>query len=230
MEAIVAISVDEGRPGDIWRLRADDQLVLVQKRNKALIGFQPVAYPAGPTYGIGSSDWGHTLQRFREDLETIFVGDTAHVYVPETDVYIVEIARNPYRASGKGWVAWRTRQPPTWEFSEYGMYFDPSSEWNLDGKLLYRPFAMLHDGEQVTDSDGRHWTFHAPFWFTDADDEDGQRGSPAWPLTLARLWPLPNDGHRTAQVNDTSEDREKKEWAKRAGVGPEVFDLELPDW
>jgi hypothetical protein len=222
--------VDEGRPGDIWRLRADDEPVLVRKRNDAQTGFQPVADPDGPTYGITSRDWGHTLQRFREDFAMVFAGEIAHVYVPETDVYLIEIDKSAFKASGTGWVAWRTGQPPTPEFWEYGLYFDPSSEWNLDGELLYRPFAMLHDGEQVTDSDGGHWTFHAPFWFTDDQDEQARRGSPAWPLTLAMRWPLPNDGHRTAQLNQTSEDREKAEWSQRAGVGPEVFDLELPDW
>jgi len=219
--------VDEGRPGDIWQLRGGEQPALVKKRRERSIAFQPVAQPDGPTYGIGSGDWGNTLQRFREDLETIFAGDTAHVYVPETEVYLLEIAGNEYKASGKGWVAWRTGQPPTWEFADHGLFFDPSSEWNLDGELLYRPFAMLHDGELVIDSQGRHWTFTAPFWWLDGE---GRRGSPAWPLTLAAHFPLPNDGHRTAQLNNTSEEHEMAEWAKRSGVAPEVFDLELPDW
>ena len=186
-----------------------------------MVAFQPVAEPAGPGYGIDSGDWGHTLERFREDLETLIAGDRAHVFVPETEVYILEIAENKYKASGKGWVVWRTGQPPTWEFGDQGLYFDPSSEWNLDGELLYRPFHMLEDGEHVADSRGRQWIFTAPFSFT---DEEGQRGSPAWPLVLA------GDDERTKTLNSASEDHQKAEWSARSGVRSDVFDLEWPTW
>jgi hypothetical protein len=193
----------------------------MKKRRNGMAAFQPVAEPAGPGYGIGSGDWGHTLERFREDLETLFAGDRAHVFVPETEVYILEIAQNKHKASGKGWVAWRTGQPPTWEFADHGLYFDPSSEWNLDGELLYRPFPMLEDGAQVTDSQGRQWTFTAPFSFI---EDGGRRGSPAWPLVLA------GDDERTKTLNSTSEYHQKAEWSARSGVGSNVFDLEWPTW
>lgn len=217
----MAIPVDAGRPGDIWRLHANDRPVLVRKRNERMIVFQPVAEPDGPTYAMESDDWDSTLERFREDLEILTAGDRAHIFVPKTEVYILRIAKNKYKASGKGWVAWKSGKPPTPDIEDSGLFFDPSSDWNLDGDLLYRPFRMLEDGEQVVDSKEQHWSFMAPFWFT---DEDGQRGSPAWPLVLA------GDEGRTKELNNTSEDHEKKEWAERAGVEPEVFDLEWPTW
>jgi hypothetical protein len=217
----VAIPVDAGRPGDIWRLHADDRPVRITKRRKHMVVFQSEADPAGSGYGIGPRDWGHTLQRFREDLETLYAGDQAQVFVPETEVYILQIAKYEYYASGKGWVAWRTGQPPTSEFADGGLFFDPASEWNLDGELVYRPFPMLDDGATVADSQGRKWTFTAPFWFT---GEDGQRGTPAWPLAVA------GDDERTKTLNSTSDNDQRAEWSARSGVGSDVFDLELPDW
>src|SRR5215475_3214083 len=104
MEAAMAIPVDSGRPGDIWRLYADDQPARVGWRRK-VISFKPLAQPDGLAYGLARGDWGHTLQRFREDLGGLADGDVAHVYVPESDIYILQVADNRYRASGKGWVA-----------------------------------------------------------------------------------------------------------------------------
>ncbi|WP_203700950.1 hypothetical protein [Asanoa iriomotensis] len=206
----MAIPVDAGRPGDIWRLHADDLPVRITKRRKDMVVFRSDADPAQSGQGIDSADWGHTLQRFREDLETLDAGDQAHVYVPETEIYILEIATNAYKASGKGWVAWRVGQPPTSEFADHGLFFDPASEWNLDGELVHRPFPMLDDGARVTDSEGRRWTFTAPFSFT---AENGRRGTPAWPL-----------------ANGAGDSDQKAEWSTRSGVGPDVFDLELPSW
>ncbi|GIH09243.1 hypothetical protein Rhe02_73100 [Rhizocola hellebori] len=184
------------------------------------ISFWLAADPDGKSYGIGPGDWSHTLQRFREDLDTLVKGDTAHVFVPQTEVYILEISKNEFKASGKGWTVWRTAESPTPD-SVGGMFFDPSSEWNLDGHLVYRPFAMLHDGEEVADANGKRWTFSAPFWFT---DDKGQRGSPTWPLTV------PGDHEKTKSLNDTSNEGEKARWADRARARPEVFGLEYPDW
>ena len=215
----VAIPIDAGRPGDIWRLHADDRPVRIRKRRKHMVVFQSDAEPSG--HGLGSEDWGHTLQRFRENLDSLHAGDLAHVFVPETEVYILEIATNDYKASGKGWVSWRTGQPPTSEFADHGLFFDPASEWNLDGELVYRPFPMLDDGAPVADSQGRQWTFTAPFSFT---GEDGKRGMPAWPLTVA------GDDERTKTLNSTSENDERAEWSARSGVSSDVFDLEVPDW
>lgn len=220
-EVIVAIPVDAGRPGDIWRLRADDRPVRVQRRSEHSVSFQSDAEPTRSGHGIDSGDWGHTLQRFREDPETLYAGDRAHVFVPETEVYILEIGKNEYKASGKGWVAWRTGQPPTWEFAEYGLFLDPASEWCLAGELVYRPFPMLDDGAQVADSRGRQWTFTAPFSFI---GEDGERGTPTWPLVVA------GDDEGTRALNDTSDIDQRAEWSARSGVGSDVFDLELPDW
>ena len=217
----MAIPIDAGRPGDIWRLHADDRPVRIKKRRKHMVVFQSDADPARSGHGIDSRDWGHTLQRFREDLETLYAGDQAHVFVPETEVYILEIGENEYKVSGKGWVAWRTGQPPTWEFAECGLFFDPASEWNLDGELVYRPFPMLDDGAQVADSRGRQWTFTAPFSFT---GEDGRRGAPAWPLVVA------GDDERTKALNGISDNDQRAEWSARSGVGSDVFDLELPAW
>ncbi|MBQ0892048.1 hypothetical protein KBX37_02865 [Micromonospora sp. U56] len=217
----MAIPIDAGRPGDIWRLRADDMPVRIKERYEQTVGFRLDAEPAQSGYGIGPRDWDHTLQRFREDLETLYAGDQAQVFVPETEVYILQIATNPYKASGKGWVAWRTGQPPTSEFADYGLFFDPASEWNLDGELVYRPFAMLDDGARVADSRGRQWTFTAPFSFTGGD---GQRGTPAWPLVVA------GDDERTKALNGSRDNDQRAEWSARSGVGSDVFDLELPDW
>ena len=137
----MAIPVDAGRPGDIWRLHADDRPVRIKKRRKHLVVFQSDAEPARSGHGIDSGDWGQALQRFREDLETLHAGDQAHVFVPETEVYVLENAKNDYKAPRKGWVAWRTGQPPTSEFADYGLFFGPASQWNLDGELVYRPRA-----------------------------------------------------------------------------------------
>jgi hypothetical protein len=195
--------------------------VLVEKRRPGSIVYGPVAETAGSGYGIGPQDWGHTLERFREDLATVVTGDRAHVFVPESEVYILEVARNEYKASGKGWVAWRTGQSPTRAFSDQGLFFDPASEWNLDGELVYRPFHMLEDGAHIVDSQNRQWRFTAPFRFV---DERNQPGSPAWPLVVA------GDDQGTKVLNGTSEDHEKAEWSARSGVDSNVFDLELPDW
>jgi hypothetical protein len=217
----MAIPADAGRPGDIWRLHADDRPVRIKKRRKHMVVFRSDTDPAGSGHGIDSEDWGHTLQRLREDLETLYADDQAHVFVPETEVYILEVAKNEYKASGKGWVAWRTGQPPTSEYADHGLFFDPASEWNLDGELVYRPFPMLDDGAQVTDAQGRRWTFTAPFSFT---GEDGQRGSPACPLVAVGA------AERTKTLDSTSEDDQRAEWSARSGVGSDVFDLELPTW
>lgn len=191
------------------------------ERYEQTVAFRPDAEPAHSGYGIGPRDWGHTLQRFRGGLERLYAGDRAHVYVPETEVYILQIANYEYYASGKGWVAWRTGQPPTSEFADGGLFFDPASEWNLDGELVHRPFPMLDDGATVADSHGRKWTFTAPFWFT---GEDGRRETPAWPLVV------PGDDERTRRLHGISDADQKSEWIARSGVAPDVFDLELPDW
>ncbi|HTF07683.1 MAG TPA: hypothetical protein VK659_05865 [Asanoa sp.] len=175
-----------------------------------MVAFQSDGDPAGSGHGIGPRDWGHTLQRFREGLESLYAGDQAHVFVPETEVYILEIATNDYRESGKGWVAWRTGQPPTSEFAEYGLFFDPASEWNLDGELVYRPFPMVDDGAQVADSRGRQWIFTAPFSFT---SPDGQRGTPTWPLAVA------GNDERTKTLNGSRGQRPEGRMERALGRG-----------
>jgi hypothetical protein len=58
-------------------------------------------------------------------------------------------------------------------------------------ELVFRPYAVLADGDVVTDADGRRWRFEVPYWWQELDPT-GQGwltprwiGAPAWPLTLA---------------------------------------------
>jgi hypothetical protein len=70
-------------------------------------------------------------------------------------------------------------------------------------ELVSRPYALLDDGDVVTDAGGRRWRFEVPFWWQEHGGPAGRRpgwvDGPKWPLSL-----IPQDGEadsvRSAQV------------------------------
>jgi len=109
-----------------------------------------------------------------------------------TDIYILGIDDNEWKASGKGWSAWETGQTPN---TGSVVFFDPSSHWNLDGEMIFRPFEMLESRAVAHDAEGCPWRF-APFHFLDPED---RRGSPLWPRSI------PGDSERTDRLRDTDQ-------------------------
>ena len=68
------------------------------------------------------------------------------------------------------------------EFEDQGYALDPAGGEPIRIRLLFRPYAFLEPGDEVTDQDGRVWRFDAAW---DWHPFDGALpGTPAWPLAL----------------------------------------------
>ena len=68
------------------------------------------------------------------------------------------------------------------EHEDQACSLDPDDDIPIDIELLFRPYAFLEYGDQLTDAEERSWRFDGP-WRWRSEDK-GAGWSPAWPLTL----------------------------------------------
>ncbi len=98
---------EDGRIGDIWRIRGLDHEMVVEKLNRYAITLNSISEPQPSGWGYDLDDWDNVLYRIRENLDEVQVGDVVHLYT------------DPSRASG-------ARDPGTAE-----MYSNPGDRRKL---------------------------------------------------------------------------------------------------
>jgi hypothetical protein len=205
---------EDGRVGDIWRIRGDDHEMRVVQLNRHTITLNSVPQPQPSGWGYDLNDWDNVLYRIQEDLDGVSVGDVVHLYVPPTDVYLLDVKLDSRWPVLSGWFGYQVGRPPEPDAEDSGLFFHPSADETFDAELLFRPFPMLAEGTVVRDATGRSWTFAAPFFFS---GDDGARGEPAWPLEV------PGDPESSAGLRATSAQEQVSAWGERSGVDPSVF-------
>ncbi|WP_237531005.1 hypothetical protein [Streptomyces sp. SID3212] len=108
---------------------------------------------------------------------------------------------------------------PEPEDQEYAL--DPAGGEPVRIELLFRPYAFLEPGDEVSDRNGRSWRFDTAWDWHPFDGE--QSGTPAWPLTLLSLdgEPTPEEAAAVARataVGGHAEERDR--WAGLALARP----------
>ncbi|MDK0524439.1 hypothetical protein [Streptomyces sp. ML-6] len=155
--------------------------------------------------------------------------DTCRVGIPPTVVHVLSVCHfDPPRVTGM------LPRPATYlevlrqgethdpEFEDQGYAFDPAGDEPIRFELLFRPYAFLEPGDEVTDRNGRAWRFDAA-WEWHAFDGAGP-GVPAWPLTLLSRAGGPTTPEETAAVagataaGDHAEELER--WTELTGASP----------
>ncbi|MEV7770958.1 hypothetical protein [Kitasatospora sp. NPDC086791] len=68
------------------------------------------------------------------------------------------------------------------EPEDQGYAVDPAGGEPISVELLFRPYAFLEPGDELTDRDARAWRFDAAWEWHALDGE--RSGDPVWPLTL----------------------------------------------
>ncbi|MEU0389211.1 hypothetical protein [Streptomyces chartreusis] len=94
--------------------------------------------------------------------------------------------------------------------------------------LIFRPYSTLEDFDEVTDADGRTWTYALPLDWRQTAPEDEARYpstlSPRWPLTLTArhgLPPTPDEARAVAEATATgSHEDELQRWRAASGAEP----------
>jgi hypothetical protein len=214
---LVLASPEDGRIGDVWRIRGldDHEMTVTRLSRPYTITLNSISEPQPSGWGYDLNDWDNVLYRIRENLDDVQVGDVVHLYVPPTEVYLLDVKIDSRYPALSGWFGYQVGRPPEPDVEDSGLFFHPSADQMFDAERLHRPFEMLEEGTVVRDTDGGSWKFLAPFFFI---GEDGARGEPEWPLEV------PGDSGASARLRATSRQEQMSVWADRSGVDPSVFD------
>ncbi|MGW4164700.1 hypothetical protein [Streptomyces sp. NPDC004788] len=158
--------------------------------------------------------------------EAIAPQDVCEVGIPRTAAYVVDVEEFP-EPLDVGWlprprvyvslVAHGVGISPSAE--EIGFTLDPEGAEPVQSELIHRPYAFLRDGDEVADSEGRMWTFSAP-WNWEAFD-NGPGAAPVWPLQLiCRAGEAdPQAAETVARATGTgTHGDEIARWLERAGL------------
>jgi hypothetical protein len=114
-------------------------------------------------------------------------GATYRVGIPLAVVHVTRVvAFDPPRATGMlprhamllgVLLAGQAGDP---EHEDQGCSIDPDDDIPTDIELLFRPYAFLRLGDEVTDSDGQSWHFDGPWGWEHLGDGDGEAARWVW--------------------------------------------------
>lgn len=211
------VAAEKGRRGDIWRIEGKDHEMVVERLTKYTIALNSISEPQPSGWGYDLNDWDNIIYRIREQVDELNVGDTVHLHVPTTDIYLLKISIDSNWPSQSAWFGYQKGRSPEPDIEDSGIYFHPSADENLMAELVFRPYDMIADGMSISDADGRRWAYKAPFTFI---NEYGEEAVPPWPLTVA------DDPERTARLNATSHDEQLTKWMHHSGVAPSALDTD----
>ncbi|MDH6111216.1 hypothetical protein P3T30_003699 [Kitasatospora sp. MAP12-9] len=142
------------------------------------------ALPTAASHG-----WETLYFRSEPTAGALKTGDACLVGIPPTQVHVVAVHHfDPPLVTGMlPRPACYVEVLPQGEshdpdLEEQAFTFDPAGGEPMRLELLFRPYAFLEPGDEVTDRDGRAWRFDAAWAWHPFDD--GQPSTPAWPLAL----------------------------------------------
>lgn len=136
-----------------------------------------------------SHEWERLYYRTDPPVDGLAAGDRCRVGIAPTVVHLVAVHDfDPPLVTGmlprparylellpQG----ETHDP---DFEDQAFTVDPAGAEPIRLELLFRPYAFLDPGDELTDRDGRAWRFDAPWEWQPLDG--GRPGAPSWPLAL----------------------------------------------
>ncbi|MFJ2008010.1 hypothetical protein [Streptomyces chartreusis] len=215
-------------------------------------GTQPFATVALPVDRGNMSTEHPTLYRFTPDptTTTVKTHDSIRVDIPPTVVHVC-FTTEEWRPSDQE----ADRRPAdhdasitvlphgvTESFRTHAKENDPRIQlrpWAGDPitiDLIFRPYPMLEDFDEVTDADGRAWAYALPLDWRQTAPEDEARYprtlSPRWPLTLTERHgrpPTPDEARAVAEETVTgSHEDELQRWRAASGAEPADYAWDEP--
>ncbi|WP_225834405.1 hypothetical protein [Streptomyces sp. NK08204] len=155
-------------------------------------------------------------------------GDTCQVGIPPTVVHVLAVHHfDPPSVTGmlprpaSYLEVLRQGETHDPELEDQGYAFDPAGGEPIRIVPLFRPYAFLEPGDEVTDRDGRLWRFDAA-WDWHPFDE-AQPSAPAWPLALLfrKGEPTPEEAAAVARATAVGSHAEELErWTERTLARP----------
>ncbi|MFF7177633.1 hypothetical protein [Streptomyces sp. NPDC008121] len=190
----------------------------------------------------GDEGWDEEPFQIVSSDSSLEVGGYCELGMPATVAYVVHVERfsDPLDV---GWlprphayvslVSHGVSFPPHAE--EIGFTVDPNGEEPIESALVFRPYAFLESGDEVADSEGRLWTYSAPWKWVPFDGRPGEY--PAWPLQLICRdgGQVPHAAQSIARATSVGvHDDEMARWLRAAGLAevpqlpPRAFIGDLP--